>query len=235
MRALVFLLIALTALQVMATGPEKAKKPPLDPKLVDLINKVDAKTATIQTLEARFKQRKEVSLIKEPVVMEGTFYYRRQSGFKFVFDPQYDMVIVITNEETVSLSAKAKRADRVKMKKRNGRIVERLLSDKLKSISENFVVEKLVNGEHPNGHHLRLTPTKRRVKKRLAEVQIWIDEHYLMYRIEGVMKDGDTFGLTLQDPKLNEPIPAEFFDTTIPSGYKIGDRLEFLVGVGATL
>lgn len=235
MRAFISVFIAFIGLQVLAYEPNKADKKPLDPKLVDLINKVDAKTATIQTIEARFKQRREVSLIKEPVVMEGDFYFKRKSGFKFVFDPQHDLMIVITNEETVSLSAKSKRADRIEMKKRNGRIVERLLSDKLKSLTDNFVIEKLANADNPNGYHLRLTPTKRRVKKRIGEIQIWISEQYLIYRIEGVMKDGDKFSIALQDIKLNEPIPAEFFDTTIPSDYKVGDRMEFLIGAGATL
>ncbi len=234
MRAIILVFIALIGLSVQAFEPKKANKKPLDPKLVDLINKVDAKTMTLQTLEARFKQRREVSLLKEPVVMEGNFYFKRKSGFKFVFDPKYDLTIVITNEETVSISAKAKRADRVKMKKRNGRIVERLLSDKLKSLTDNFVIEKQVNAEQANGHQLRLIPTKRRVKKIISEIRIWINEQYLINRVEGTMKDGDTFSLILQDIKLNEPIPAEFFDVTIPSDYKVGNRMEPLIGAGAT-
>lgn len=226
----------LITIAVGAALPASAKeKKTLSPELTELVNKVDAKTATIETIKARFTQRKEVSLIKDPVIMAGDFFFKRKSGFRFNFDDEHDLLIVITNEETISVSHKAKKADRIKMKKRHGRLVERLLSDKIANLSKNFRIEKVTDASAGDGHHLVLTPTKRRLKKRFTDLQIWIDKDHLIYRLKVTKKDGDVYDLSLQDAVLNEEVPQDHFELEIPEEYEMGDRMEFLFGSGATL
>lgn len=227
------LLIIVPTLWAAEPNPGREKNE-LAPEIAELVEKVDAKTATINTLTARFSQRKEVSLLKDTVVMNGKFSFKRKSGFRFDFDPKEDLLIIITAEETISLSHKARKADRIKMKKRHGRLVERLLSDKLKSLSENFLIET-IDGAEAGTHHLVLKPTKRRLKKRFTDIQLWINDTYMIHRIKVTSRDGDIYELSLEDVVLNGEVADELFHETIPDDYEMSDRMEFLFGDGARL
>lgn len=227
------LLIAPMVLAVEPAPGRNKKKKGLDPKIAELVEKVDQKTATINTIKARFSQRKEVSLLKDPVVMNGDFFFKRKSGFRFDFDPEEDLLIIITAEETISLSHEARKADRIKMKKRHGRLVERLLSDKLKSLSDNFRIEEQESEE--TSKHLVLTPTKRRLKKRFTDIQLWVNETYMIHKIKVTSKDGDVYELSLEKVVLNESVEDTLFHETIPEDYEMSDRMEFLFGNGARL
>jgi len=234
MRKTWFLIFSLTAIFIPALAAAGKDKNTLDPALAALADKVDARTAEISTIKARFSQRKEVSLLKEPVVMNGDFYFKRKSGFKFAFDKEHDLIIVITNQETIILSPEARKADRIKVKKRHGRLVERLLSDKIASLTDNFRIEQSAE-EAGDGYHLILSPTKRRVKKRVDDLHIWIDKDYLIYRLKMTGKDGDVYELTLEDIQLNVDVPEDTFELEIPEDFEHDDRMDFLFGAGAAL
>ena len=122
--------------------PSGDKTRNVDPKLVALIEEIDAKSATIDTIQADFVQRKEISLLKEPVEMKGVFTLKRPDGIKFDFDPEQDLILIITREEMVSLSHEAKKASRITMKKRRSRLAQRLLSEKLKTLLKYFKIEQ---------------------------------------------------------------------------------------------
>ena len=204
----------------------------IDPGLVDLIEKIDEKAATITSLKARFVQRKEISLLKEPVEKKGTFYLKRPDGFKLDFDPEEDLVMIITNEEMVAISPSAKKAEQIKLKKRQIGLTQRILSDKLGTMVNYFNITRAVRTGGPGGQRLVLTPNKRKLKKKFREIEIWIDDQYLIHKLKVTSKDGDVHELSLIDIQLNVPIDAKMFDTSIPEDFEVGDRLEYLFGPG---
>lgn len=207
-----------------------------DKGLAELIDKIDAKAATIETMKARFVQRKEISLLVEPVEMKGTFYLKKRTGIKLDFDPKEDLVMVMKEEELISLSPGSKKASHIVLKKRHGRMAQRLLSDKLTNLVNNFKVERMVsNSETGKEQHLNLTPIKRRVKKRFNNIEIWVNEAYLIHRIKVVLKDGDVYQLSLDHIEINPEIDSAIFDITIPDDYEMDDRMEFLFGSGLPL
>ena len=219
-----FVLILLTS---GFTGKED-----LDPKLIELIDRIDQKSNTIQTMRAHFKQRKEISLLKEPVEMFGDFYLKRPDGIKFDFDPKEDLILILTAEEMVALSPKAKKANRVKMKKKN-QLVQRLLSEKIKTLSKYFTVEQVAE-EADGGVHLALYPSKRRLKKRFQEIHVWVNPDFLINRVKVLSKDGDLYELALEQIEINRELPADLFDVEIPADYQMGDRIEHLLGPGVS-
>jgi len=204
-----------------------------DKGLAELIDKIDAKGATIETMKARFVQRKEISLLVEPVEMQGTFYLKKRTGIKLDFDPKEDLVMVMKEEEMGSLSHGSKKASRIVLKKRHGRVAQRLLSDKLTNLVNNFKVERMISSsETGKEQHLNLIPTKRRVKKRFNNIEIWVNEAFLIHRIKVVLKDGDVYQLSLEHIEINPEIDSAIFDTTIPDNYEMDDRMEFIFGSG---
>lgn len=216
----------------MAFGRGEARLEGIDPGLVELIEKIDEKGASIETLCARFLQRKEISLLKEPVEKRGSFYLKKPDGIRLEFDPKEDLAIIMTNEEMVAISHGAKRADRVKLKKRRGDLAQKILSDKLNVMLNYFTITRAVKTDGSGGQRLVLTPSKRKVKKKFQEIQIWVNKDYLIFHIKVTSKDGDVNELLLEDIRLNEELKAGLFNTEIPEDYELGDRMEFLFGAG---
>ena len=72
------------------------------------------------------------------------------------------------------------------------------------------------------------------MKKKFREVHIWINSEHLIYKIKVISKDGDIYDLALSNIRLNEALPEGHFDTTIPEGYQMSDRMEFIFGAGVS-
>lgn len=199
----------------------------IDPGLVELVEKIDEKASNIVTLRAHFVQRKEISLLTEPVEMEGSFLIKKPDGIKFDFDPKEDLILIVNKDEMISLSHKAKKANRIKMKKRKTDLTRGILSEKIKTLLGYF---NLTRASGSNGNHLVLTPTKRKLKKKFKDVQIWVNNDHLICKIKVTLKDGDIYELTLSDIELNVDLDSKEFETTIPEGYELGDRMEYIFG-----
>lgn len=233
MRVPLLFLFLITPL--FATGPattNKNKKKQIDPKLAELVDAVDRRTEEITSLRASFIQRRESNLLKEPSEMRGTFSIRRPDGMRFDFEEIEDLLIVINTEEMVTISHKAKQASRLKMQKRRTRFVQRLLSDKLGSLTKYFDISFLDADE---GHNLKLTPAKRRLKKRFHYIDVHLTDDHLIEHIKVSLTDGDIYELTLEKMEVNVPMPRDFFTAKIPDGYAMGERAAFIIGLGDEL
>lgn len=235
MKHLVFSLILMmtTATLATETAQKSSKKRSLDPKVIALIEEIDAKTDSLKTMQARFTLTKNLALMKAPTVTPGDFLFRKENGFKFAFDKEHDLIVFLTTERVVTISHEAKKANDIAIKQRQNRIAQKLISQKIKSLTKYFNVElneSVVDGKEQ--HHLVLKPAKRRLKKRFQQIEFWVTEEHLIYRTKTTLKDGDSYDLFLQDLKINDPIEASEFDMTIPTGYEIGDKAQKMLGLG---
>lgn len=219
------ILFCLSFSYLAATAADRNEN--IDPGLVELVEKIDARAGSIVTMRAHFLQRKEISLLKDPVEMEGTFLIKKPDGIKFDFDPKEDLILIMNKDEMISLSHKAKKANRIKMKKRKTDLTRGILSEKLKTLLGYF---NLTRASGSDGNHLILKPSKRKLKKRFQDVQIWVNNEHMIYKIKVTLKDGDVFQLELTDIELNVDLDSALFDTTIPDEYELGDRMEYIFG-----
>ena len=226
MRFVFLSMFVITSLSALTTESQRRKKE-IDPALQDLVAKVDAKAEEITSLRASFIQRREISLMKEPVEQQGTFTIRRPDGMRFDFSGDEDMTIVVTNEDVTYLSHNAKEGEIVPIKKRQGRFVQRLLDDKMASLIKYFDITML---DADKGWHLQMLPAKRRLEKRFGEIQVWIGADYLINRIRVLMGDGDIYELFLSDIELEVEVPDDHFRVTIPEDYTKGERFDFIIG-----
>ena len=228
----VFLVFNFLAVAMAASAKDRK----VEPGLAELVARIDQKIETVGALKADFVQRKEISLLTEPVEMRGVFYIKRPEGMRFDFEEKEDLQIIMTEDEAVSLSPAAKKATRIKMKKSHGKIAQRLLSNPLKSLLNHFSIGR-VEKESEDGthHHLQLTPTKRKLKKRFKKIEFWVNGDSLIYRIKVTQGDGDIYELILENFEINPELDADLFTVNIPENYQLGDRMEFIFGAGEML
>ena len=135
-----WILISCLGLPLFASGDTL-----IDQGLLELVQKIDAKAETIATIRAKFYQRKDLSLMTEPLELQGTFFLKKPDGIKFSAVPEDDLILVITQHEMVSLSPKVKKATRIKLKKRRDFLTQQLLSKKLEAMLGYFTIAKSVN------------------------------------------------------------------------------------------
>lgn len=204
--------------------------PGIDQGLLELVQKIDEKTETITTIRAKFYQRKELSLMTEPIELRGNFFLKKPDGIKFSAVEEDDLILVITEQEVVSLSPKVKKATRIKLKKRSDFLTQHLLSKKLEAMLGFFTIAKTAAPDQDGNHQLVLTPIKRKFKKKFKNIHLWVNAEHLIYKVRITEKDGDINHLELNDIEVNVDIDSNEFATNIPDDYQMGDRLAFIFG-----
>ncbi len=202
----------------------------IDPGLEELVAKIDEVNSQITSLTAKFTQRKEISLLTDPIEMSGSFFLEKPNAMKFEFEPQGDLVLLVNQTEMVSISHKEKRAERIELPKRKSDLTKMLITEQLHNLLKVFSIGRVDQTGTTGDQQLILYPERRKLKKKFDEIRIWVNEGYLIYRIKVTSKDGDTFELHLTDIVINPPIDASVFDASIPEGYAVGDRMEFIFG-----
>ncbi|MCB1044165.1 MAG: outer membrane lipoprotein carrier protein LolA [Acidobacteria bacterium] len=202
----------------------------IDPGLEALVARIDEVNSQITTLKADFTQRKEISLLTEPMEKTGAFFLDKPNAMKFEFDPESELVLLINQEEMVSISHKDKRAERIEMPKRKSDLTKMLITEQLHNLLKVFSIGRVDQTKTTGDQQLVLYPERRKLKKKIDEIRIWVNEDYLIYRIKVTSPDGDTFELHLANIVVNPELDANLFDTAIPEDYEIGDRLEFILG-----
>lgn len=221
------MLISYLLMTVMVvSGPDQK----IDPGLEDLVAKIDEVNSRVQTLKADFTQRKEISLLTEPIEMTGAFYLNKPVAMKFEFEPKDDMVLLINEREMVSISHKEKRAERIDLPKRKTDLTKMLITEQLHSLLKVFSIGRVDQTKTTGDQQLILYPERRKLKKKISEIRIWVNDELLIYRIKVTSADGDIFELQLSNIELNPELDPALFDATIPENYEIGDRLEFMLG-----
>lgn len=204
----------------------------IPPELRELVQNIDAKAETIATIRAKFHFTQELEMMTENMEQRGTFFLKKPDGIKFSAVPEDDLIVVITPEESISLSPNAKKANRVHHKKRRDFITQKLLARKLEAMLGFFTITTSKPSTEVGVHRLELTPIKRKYKKKFEKIILWVNADHLVYKIHMHRKDGDLHRLELSDIEINVEIDSNEFATTIPEGYELGDRLDTFLGTG---
>lgn len=204
----------------------------IEPGLEELVRKIDEVNAGIVTMRARFEQRKEISLLAEPIRMKGTFLLQKPDAMMFQFDEEHDLLMVLNQQEMITLSPKARKAERLELPKRKTDVTQMLIADRLEALLSYFSIGRVDKTQTTGGQELVLRPVRRKLKQKFQEIRIQVNEGYLIERILVRSKDGDQFELGFQNIEINPTLPDGQFQVTIPEGFQVGNRIEFIFGSG---
>ena len=109
-------------------APARDKPPALDPaeqkKLDAILVKFDQTQGQTRTLTATFTERKEIALLKEPVVAKGRFYYTKPDDVLWQYtepDPRY---ILISKDELLSYFPAKRSAERMSIRLFHDRLMK---------------------------------------------------------------------------------------------------------------
>jgi outer membrane lipoprotein-sorting protein len=213
------LIVAALCAAVVSAAPLQAAGPVT---LAEVIKQVQAQQKTTETLQASFRQEKEMALLAKPEVSTGTFVYSRPSNVLWVYDTPKRVQMVIAGGFMTTYYPELGKAERIDVKRFEDRIFKYMgASGAIEELGRYFDFT-FSDAKSKPVYVLDLTPKNRAVAKRVQRIKIWIDKKtYLTNKIEYVEGDGDITRYEFTNIRVNEPIPQSRFALALPSTVKV--------------
>lgn len=221
----------LTLLALLVATPLLAAKPPAVPdplaagltgpqRLQALVDRVKLEQRRLKTLEARFVQQQESSMLAAPEESKGTFSYAAPDKVRWEYQSPSPITVVIRGDQMTTWYRDLKRAETLKVGRYSNQVFKYLgASGSLQTLLEYFTVRLKLPEKTGEPYRLELIPKYQRVSKRLKGMTLWIDDGtFFPSRLKYVEADGDTVEYQFSDMKRNAPIPAERFVLKLPPG-----------------
>ncbi|HSG41206.1 MAG TPA: outer membrane lipoprotein carrier protein LolA [Thermoanaerobaculia bacterium] len=221
----------LTLLALFAAMPVLAAKPPAVPdplaagltgpqRLQALVDRVKLEQRQLKTMEARFVQQQESSMLAAPEESKGTFSFAAPDKVRWEYSSPSPISIVISGDEMTTWYRDLKRAEKLKVGRYSNQVFKYLgASGSLQTLLEYFTVKLKLPEKKGEPYRMELVPKYQRVAKRLKGMTLWIDDDtFFPSRLKYIEADGDTVEYQFSDMKRNAPIPAERFVLKLPPG-----------------
>jgi len=208
---------AATASAAPATGSED---------LQQVLARFDRVQAQIHTLSAEFVQTTRNTLLKEPVVAKGAFYLTKPDSVLWEYVSPEPMRFVVSEGEYTGYFPQRKRAERRDIKRWSEQIFRFFgLGQGSQDLSKFYAIALGPASPDMKGSYLLvLSPKKRRVKKNVEEVKLWVDVGTLLpQRIDYVGKDGNERVIRFVNTRLNPDLAAGMYKLDIPSDVPVSE------------
>lgn len=213
---------ALPALAAVPAAPPDPKSPDLSPnqRLGALIERIKYEQQRLKTLEAKFEQRQESSLLATPETSTGVFSYASPDRVRWEYKTPNPISVVIAGDQMTTWYRDLKRAELLKVGRYSNQVFKYLgASGSMKSLLDYFTVTLGTSPKKGEPVRLDLVPRYQRIAKRLKSMTIWIDDEiYMPVRLRYVEADGDVTEYKFTDLKRNGNIPPDRFVLQIPKG-----------------
>lgn len=189
-------------------------------RLPALVERVKAEQQKLKTLEARFVQTQESSLLAAPEKATGHFSYTAPDRVRWEYESPNPISVVIHGEQMTTWYRDLQRAELIKIGRYSNQIFKYLgASGDMKTLLEYFDVRLGTSSKHGEPYRLELTPRFQRIARRLKSMTLWIDDAtFLPIHLRYVEADGDTTEYRFEDLKRNGRIPEDRYVLQIPKG-----------------
>jgi outer membrane lipoprotein-sorting protein len=239
--SIAFVLLALAAvLSALAATPsagdETRPASSSDPALARVLEGFDAAQRETVSIVAGFTERKDLKLLERPLLSRGELCYHRPNQVRWEYLDPDRKVFVITEDRYIAYYPALKRAEEVPIKKFVGRRLFRFigLGQSIEELGKHYEFRLAPNSDLQGAHLLILTPRKKRMRERMAEMKIWVDaETYLPRQLQYTEIDGDSTLLSFHDVRTNVEVAAGRFHIVFPkdvvvsetfNGFSLGEQ-----------
>ena len=185
-----------------------------------VLSRFDAVQAQIHTLSAEFVQTTRNSLLKQPIVAKGAFYLTKPDSVRWEYTSPEPMRFVVSEGQYTGYFPERKRAEKRDIKRWSEQLFRFFgLGQGSKDLGKFYAIALGPSEPDMKGSYLLvLTPKKRRVKKSVDEVKLWVDTTSLLpQRIDYMGKDGNERQIRFMNTRLNPELAAGLYKVDIPS------------------
>ena len=201
---------------------------PVDPQLAKVLEKFDEAQTKVRSLSAEFRQTTTNPILKEPQAAEGHFYLRKPASVLWEYRSPETMKFAINEGRYTGYIPGRQKAERRDVHRWTEQIFRFFAVGQGSAELRKFYGIRLEDpgASFKNTYLLVLEPVKRRVKKRVEEVRLWVDAtSYLPVKVQYVNKEGAVRDLVFRNVQLNPDLSASLFNVAIPNGVTITDGI----------
>jgi outer membrane lipoprotein-sorting protein len=190
--------------------------------LAQVIKQVQEQQKKTSTLQADFRQEKELALLAKPEVSTGTFLFSRPSNVLWTYEAPKRVQMVIANGVLTTYYPEIGKAERIDVKKFEDRIFKYMgATGAIDELARYFDFTFTDSKSKPT-YLLDLTPKNKAVAKRVQRIKLWIDKKtFLTSKIEYVEGDGDVTRYEFTNLRINEPVPPSRFALSMPPTVRV--------------
>jgi outer membrane lipoprotein-sorting protein len=227
----VILAIACAAATVTAKEPRRAA--PAAPAaardtsgetLSQVLSRFDEVQGQIRTLSAQFVQTTHNPILKDPIIAKGRFCLTKPDSVLWEYTSPEPMRFVVAGGEYTGYFPDRKRVERRDIKRWSEQLFRFFGLGQGSSELEKFYEITLGNAadQVKDCYLLVLTPKKRRVKKNVEEVKLWVDTSTLLpVKIDYFGKDGADREISFLNALINPDLAASLYKMDIPKDVSI--------------
>jgi len=211
------------ALCALAAASPLAAAPKADPNSLEaVVKKVQDQQKKTTSLQADFRQEKELALLSKPEVSSGTFVFSKPNNVLWSYDAPKRVQMLIANGTLTTYYPELKKAEKLDVTRFQDRIFKYMgASGAIDELARYFDFTFVDNAANPS-FLLDLSPKNRAVAKRVKHIKIWIDKKsYLTTKFEYTEGDGDITRYEFTNIRLNQPVPPSRFTLNLPPAVKI--------------
>lgn len=206
-----------------AKAPAKVKSAP-SADLDRILARFDQVQDSVHTMSAEFVETTENKLLKEPLSASGTFYLTKPASVMWEYKSPEEMRFVIDKDLYVGYFPTRKKVEKRDVHRWSEQIFRFFgLGQGSAELKKFYEIRTEDPGPDMKGSYLLvLDPVKRRVKKRVEEVRMWVDDATMLpVRVQYLGKDGYTRVIRFRNLKLNPEIAAGVYTVQIPPDFKV--------------
>ena len=190
--------------------------------LADVIKHVQEQQKHTSTLQADFRQEKELALLAKPEVSTGTFTYSRPNNVLWTYATPKRVEMVIAGGQLTTYYPDLNKAERIDVKRFEDRIFKYMGATGAIDELARYFDFTFTDSKSKPVYVLDLTPKNRAVSKRVQHIKLWIDKQtYLTSKIEYVEGDGDVTRYEFTNVRINAPVPQSRFAMSLPPTVKV--------------
>lgn len=190
----------------------------------------DQAQSKTNTIVSQFIEKKELTLLDSPVVSRGVFYYRKPNQILWEYHEPDVKKFLLTGKILLSYYPKEKKAEQINIKRFSGHVFKFICIGQLSKDLKNYYKMEISNSRDSKEVLMTLIPKKRKVKKRIDHLKLWIDRKtFQLSQLQYVEVDGDRTTITFEKVQVNAEVPASTFEIDLPSDVEISEKFtEFL-------
>lgn len=191
--------------------------------LSEVLSRFDRVQEQVRTLSAEFVQTTRSPLLHDPIVAKGQFYLTKPDSVLWEYTSPEPMRFVVADGEYTGYFPERKKAERRDIKRWSEQLFRFFgLGQGSRELGKFY---EITLGESEKASYLLvLSPKKRRVKKNVDEVKLWVDVTSLLpLRIDYAGKDGNLREIRFVNTRLNPDLAAGLYNVKIPAGVAISN------------
>jgi len=192
----------------------------LDKLLVDF----DRVQDSIRTLSAEFTEPTQSTLLKDEIVAHGKLFLTKPDSVRWEYSTPEEMRFVIADDQYTGYFPLRKQAEKRDVRRWGEQLFRFLgLGQASDELSKFYTISMGEPGQQADDSVLLvLDPKKKRVRKRMESVQLWIDSDTLLpIRVRYSSNNGDTRTVEFASMTVNPVLESSLYVVDIPDDVEI--------------